>query len=352
LFQKKKMENATIHLQKIRSKTESITRQTNEILEDYSNIHPTKLIIDNILPKINTLIFASEECYCYYEKMELNTERDATYQIKRALQKFKASLLKNIKTPRFMSHTSENNVAINSNITPKYYSKQNILNSWFIFDPNLPLKTYMKSKYKYVPDQFTLSNLMENLRKIIQREHMYDPSNPFYIICSKQLKHVFNKEIIHVNEICQLVCNQILRLCGPTNPIMPAFNSNFQKKTSIYKYPETTLKPNHYNKQCICKKSNALFKLKHNLKLLLLFVPGFNVNQIYYSYKEIRNLLTQYILSRQKLLSNITRKTRNTMYNLTNVINDPLCQIFNISEIPALLNSQLIYVGNKKYERK
>lgn len=256
---------------------------------------------------------------------------------------------------------------------------RSLLDSYYTFKPNAPLKSYIQSK---VPpnerrDHYTLAEVLIILKGIIRDERMFDPKNPAIIMCSKELDDALNMRALHVTEIRELVASQLLRLperfqvmlrmaaaaaktaaqqsdlnsstsSGGTAALPPATVS--EPKTSVVHAggaaavaPPTPAVAVAKIDPAVFADKSSRFELKSEFRAVLASLPDFDQSRTRFSYEEVTLLLSKYILSKKETFFD----PRNIKLAL--VANDPLGQAFQVNsfhrcQVTSLLRKQLIHV--------
>ena len=206
----------------------------------------------------------------------------------------------------------------------------NLLNTIFQFNPRSRLKRFLVRRTGSEKTYYSLAEILTSLKNIIRKEEMFDQANPSIIICSTDLERALDMKALHVTEIRDLVLSQITKAPDQTlgessiRQIGIIRTANISTTTYTNKYAKFTLKPKF-------------------LKVLQL-VPGTNPKQTVFSYEEITNLLSKYIISRKNEIFD----PRNIRLAL--VADDPIGEAFGVKgfhrcQVNNLLRSQLIPVN-------
>ena len=190
--------------------------------------------------------------------------------------------------------------------------EQNILNNTYVFDRNSKIKEFLISRTRENRSIYTFGEVLTTLRNIIQKEAMFDKTNPSIIICTQELESAFGMRALHVAELRSLIMTQMRAVV--INPI-----NNDGKK----------------------------YKLKPTLQRLIQQMPTANVKQRIFTYSEVAKYISAYILSKREELFD----TRNIRVAL--VANDPLgaalgVDSFHRCQINDLIRKQLVPIAPRK----
>ena len=190
--------------------------------------------------------------------------------------------------------------------------EQNILNNTYVFDRNSKIKEFLISRTRENRSIYTLGEVLTTLRNIIQKEAMFDKTNPSIIICTQELESAFGMQALHVAELRSLLMTQMRAVV--INPI-----NNDRKK----------------------------YKLKPTLQRLIQQMPTANVKQRIFTYSEVAKYISAYILSKREELFD----TRNIRVAL--VANDPLSAALGVDsfhrcQINDLIRKQLVPIAPRK----
>ena len=242
----------------------------------------------------------------------------------------------------------------------------NLLNTIFQFNPRSKLKRFLVRKTGSEKTYYSLAEILTSLKQIIRKEGMFDQANPSVIICSTDLERALDMKALHVTEIRDLVLLQITK--APDQKLGESFIQQIGKCSgipiSIFRTNldlDTTKNQDQQQTQQqptapprIIRTANismttytdkyAKFTLKPKLLKVLQLVPGTNPKQTVFSYEEITQLLSKYIISRK----NDIFDPRNIRLAL--VADDPIGEAFGVKgfhrcQVNNLLRRQLIPVN-------
>ena len=242
----------------------------------------------------------------------------------------------------------------------------NLLNSHYSFIPNSKLQEYIKSKIPNAKAVNTLSEILIILKDIIRDEGMFDEKNPSIILCSEHLENALGMKALHVSEIralvlkhlvlqqlnlvlhvlpkptghCNLDSQQLLLqqlnlvLYTPPNVAIPHVQESSTRV--LRSAPTKNIHKTIYN-------DNTKVTLKPDFKKTLCQLKHFPKNKRHFTYKEICNYTSEYIL----LKKNQIIDPRNIKVAL--VKNDALGKAFGVNsfhrcQVTSLIHKQLIPV--------
>ena len=210
--------------------------------------------------------------------------------------------------------------------------KINLLNTIYQFNPRSRLKGFLIQKTKSRKTHYSLREILMDLKTIIREEKMFDESNPSIIICSSELERALGVRALHVAEIRDIVLSQLTRASDKTcGKSLIQIERNSKSPANISRI--NTFLKNKYEK----------FAIRPNLLKVLRLVPGTDNNKIIFSYEEVTQILSKYILSRKDDILD----PKNISVAL--VSNDPIGRAFGVRafhrcQITDLLRKQLIPV--------
>ena len=240
---------------------------------------------------------------------------------------------------------------------------------YYKFNAEATLQKYIESETKIYKMHYTLREILQFLKIMILKNDMYDDKNPSIILCNPKLEEALNMKALHVTELRNAILNQMettteILQGQPSRTTEPTpSTSQVQPKTQTEEnHPRTSPNQNQTkNEQPIINISkqpydqirietiqiidpNTRFKLKTEFQKILKTVPGANQEQETYSYKEITDLFSKYILERKNTIFDI----RNVMVAL--IKNDPLGKIFNLQafhrkQVESLIKEQMIPIN-------
>ena len=211
---------------------------------------------------------------------------------------------------------------------------KNILSTLFKVKPKL--NTFLYNKTGVERSFYTLIEIFHILKKIMRKENLFDQTNFSIVMCSPELEEAINVKALHVTQIrdyvlCQLISTQI------TVPnIFQVINEGIYVKNNTHSTAFTNSIKTHFvnNSKCL---------LKPSFLNVLRSVHGCNQTKTQFTYQEVLNLFSLYILSRKDEIFD----HRNIKLAL--VENDPIggvlgVKVFHRCQVNALIRSQLISV--------
>ena len=242
----------------------------------------------------------------------------------------------------------------------------NLLNTIFQFNPRSRLKRFLVRRTGSEKTYYSLAEILTSLKNIIRKEEMFDQANPSIIICSTDLERALDMKALHVTEIRDLVLSQItkapdqtlgessIRQIGKCQGIPISIsrtnldldttkNQDHQQTQQQPSVPPRIIRTANISTTTYTNKY-AKFTLKPKFLKVLQLVPGTNPKQTVFSYEEITNLLSKYIISRKNEIFD----RRNIKLAL--VADDPIGEAFGVKgfhrcQVNNLLRSQLIPVN-------
>ena len=233
-----------------------------------------------------------------------------------------------------------------------------LLNALFRFKPQSKLKSYLTNKTGIGKTYYTLGEVLTILKNIIRGEGQFDKDNPSIILCSSELEEALNIKALHVTEIRDLILSHLIKV--PDHMLRQVANDH--SNTTITNPPrivvdddgppENRERPHpQINRMRIFRTQNPLaavdiarqdrFHVKKEFLDVLKTLPGVNLQQQSFTFEEITNLFSKYMLSKQDELFD----DRNIKVAL--IENDPLAtalgmKSFHRCQANIILRAQLI----------
>jgi len=260
----------------------------------------------------------------------------------------------------------------------------------FYYTWNQPLlKKYICSKFGNHIVIFTLENLKHTILRLASK--LIDPLNNQLICCDITLQEIFQKKIIyipHLDDMLKLLviklpnsiqlilnkkkldqkkfCNQLLPAINfTTNDTPTKKNEEIEQiispkrfKHSIGPYQNCTsvslIKFNNHiviwsddmsHDSKIFTDFRSCFFIEKSLRQILQNAIGFDKNNIVFKLNEIYNIIVSYVKERKLEIYD----------NIVNISNDPLKQIFNthgfhFDQIPVIVKPHLIFAGISTFD--
>lgn len=234
----------------------------------------------------------------------------------------------------------------------------NLLNALFRFKPQSKLKSYLTSKTGVGKTYYTLGEVLTILKNIIRGEGQFDENNPSIILCSSELEEALNMRALHVTEIRDLILSHLIKV--PDNMLRRTTNDH--SYTTIINPPRIVVDESgppedreqpypQLNRMRIFRTQNPLaaaniarqdrFYVKKKFLDVMRTVPGVNLQQQSFTFAEITDLFSKYMLSKQDELFD----DRNIRVAL--IQNDPLATAigmisFHRCQVNIILRAQLI----------
>ena len=231
----------------------------------------------------------------------------------------------------------------------------------FYFRPDSLLHSYLVRKlpafFSKDRTDYSLELVLRALTKIIKDEILYDPQNPMIIMCDLDLEIALNRRAFHVSDFVEIVAAQFFPLEDRVEGSSKVTRTEL--KAGAISDPDGFLLP-----MWASKTANAVVARAHKLQTVfdiessyyvkpaflkvLRMVEGVDQTQIIFKYKDITNLLSQYITARKDELFDL----RNISVAL--VENDPLGYAFGVrafarSQVHSLFCSQLVFLNEDEH---
>ena len=198
------------------------------------------------------------------------------------------------------------------------------------------LQQFLIRKSKNEIKAFTFQQILVLLKDIIKSEGLYDPRNLSIILCSEELEIVFNRKVIHLSELRELVLTQIV------NTVEIALHKNRLHKHSATKLPKIIVNKVHSNQtRRFFGHPDTKFEVQPRFLSVLRSVKDADKTKTEFSINEIRQLLSEYIISKRETIVD----QRNIKIAI--VKGDPLGQAFKVTafhrcQVMALIDQQLV----------
>ena len=190
-----------------------------------------------------------------------------------------------------------------------------ILHAEYIFKKDCPLQPYLQSKIqgRYNQSTFKLVTLITDLRDIIKKEVLYDILNPAIILCDADLEYALNCKALHVKEVKECLLKHLTRV------------SSFKSEKNPTSKKRTSQESSESPKKLMKIQENVNYTISPLLRIALNTVPFFPYNQHTFTYYEICNYITKYIIYKQNSLIDPNN------IKICIVKNDPLGKAFNVN---------------------
>jgi hypothetical protein len=289
------MNNAQDQLSYLERSTKTLDRLVSEIMEDYSEITPHPIIIQHILPVLDSHIDKLENIYVECCNLILKSTASYCYNVKRKTQKFKLKLLKKISQLNYFQLFEHHCL--------------------FTINHNSPLKYFLTSKIYAIPEFFSFHWIATLMTEIIKKEKLFDIQNPYIILCSSELEYIFKCSAFHIKKLNNFLIQHVHQIT----------NLNQLKSSTIVKNNIFTVKNENEKLNPLSKHTFELFTLMPSFYQLLSTLPQFNSNQKIFTFQEIMNYFFQYITANKIKLFD----PRNDQIAI--IKNDPLGKLFKVS---------------------
>lgn len=227
---------------------------------------------------------------------------------------------------------------------------RSLLNSLFKFKPSSELCLFLTSKTGVKKTIYSLEEILTLLKNIIHQERLFDARNPSLIMCSEELEKTLNVRHLHVSEIRNCVLKHLVKIDNeafisryyrdigqpdPNNGLNNPRPASAEVRSLIHKANMST-------NMVIDKK--AQFTCKPKFLLVLRSLAEVDNNKTVFSYEEVTNLISIYILNnRQKFFDKRNVK-------IAFVENDLLGEAFDLSafhrcQLTNLIRKQIIPIS-------
>lgn len=220
-----------------------------------------------------------------------------------------------------------------------------------IFRPNSPLKEYLHTNCPELQVNhllyFTINEVVEKLKETIHRKRNYDLTNPEIVLCDKSLERALNVKALHLAEIRDRVCQQLIPEFHPLANEPVEVHENSEKATffepahrhatarSGILYRPTLVPHNRQVPQA------RQFRVKPDFLALIRTLASVDINQTVFTYEELSRYLGQYVIKHR--LSFFDNRNIKTVI----IQGHPLQRVFKVrvfhrTQAMTLLRLQLI----------
>ena len=234
-----------------------------------------------------------------------------------------------------------------------------ILDSFYIFKTEAPLKNYIREQTGSIREHFKLSEILTILKNIIARNFLFDMRNPAIITCDEPLEVALDMKALHCIEIREIVYRQLIRVCEAQQialraaapqplpqplPRAPADIDDDGASTSAVDEEEQNFRPTPNLPSQVYLEENSLFEPAPALRVVLATRPNFDDAEVYYPFGQLTQWMSEYILSKKEQLFD----SRNI--KLAIVKDDPLGVAFKVdhfhrTQVTSLLKDCLRYIS-------
>eukprot|EP00096_Caligus_rogercresseyi_P009749 TRINITY_DN3361_c0_g1_i3.p1 TRINITY_DN3361_c0_g1~~TRINITY_DN3361_c0_g1_i3.p1 ORF type:complete len:590 (-),score=136.55 TRINITY_DN3361_c0_g1_i3:440-2209(-) len=197
---------------------------------------------------------------------------------------------------------------------------------------------------------FKYNEIQSALSQIIEREKLYDVTNPAIIICSKDLEKAFNVKAFHVSEFRDILFKQFQYI--KQEPLEQEEECIVQPQDSAaVPLGGPTSSQSESPSKSISNVVEGSFNISLELREALCALPGFKKDQTLFQYNEILVLLSKYIiLNKEKFFD-----PRNV--KVAFIADDPLERAFKVktfhrSQVTALLDREINRVSLGEADKK
>ena len=204
------------------------------------------------------------------------------------------------------------------------------------FKKGSALEQFLIRKSENEIKTFTFQQILISLKNIVKSEELYDPRNLSIILCSEELEVVFNRKVIHLSELRELVLSQI------ANAVEIALHINRLQRCCGTKLPKININKDHLTQtRRFFGDPNTRFGVQPTFLSVLRNVKDVDKTKTEFKISEIRLLLSKYIISKRETIVD----QRNVKIAI--VKNDPLGQAFKVTafhrcQVMALIDQQLV----------
>ncbi len=223
----------------------------------------------------------------------------------------------------------------------RHINKQ-ILDSYYIFKTEAPLKTYIREQTGSIREHFKLSEILTILKHIIAQNFLFDMRNPAIIVCDGPLETALGMKALHCIEIRELVYRQLIRVSEAQQralraaapqplprplPRGPPDDDNDRSTMSAVDEEERRFRPTPNLPSEVYLDIDARFEPSPALRLVLATRPTFDDEEVYYPFGQLTQWLSEYILAKKDQFFD----TRND--KLAIVKDDPLGVAFKVDHV-------------------
>lgn len=261
-----------------------------------------------------------------------------------------------------------------------------ILNKLYMFKRESLMNTYLYKKYATIFSVFSLFEIIELVRRVILNENLYCPNNDRIIICNKDLEEVFQVTSFHIRELKFFVAKEIENFqqeklhyrLSPTEiskiddgstflfkkqvvelATEKQINKEIGKEQSVlqtlqdmlgerigFLWTEFWNKRTHIPKE---KLVNEVFTVRPEFDEVLKSVKYANNAKIVYTYQQIVNLTSKYILAKRNKLFD-SRHVSICLSKDTPLGKALEVEAFHRCQVVQLIRDQLITTNMKTLE--
>jgi SWIB/MDM2 domain len=192
----------------------------------------------------------------------------------------------------------------------RYECVKNMLHefkNFYMFKKNSPLKEYLQTKKVMLTKYFSFYQIYSQMQKIIENEMLRDSTNPIIILCNTDLEKVFNTSLLHDNELFKHIFSHLIKVSNEMQPLLhDIFKTRTKKqKAKALKLLKEDIESIHCKRNvpcCILRDPRYRYKISFKLRIVLNKLSNFSNDQMYFTWNEICNYLSQYILQRRNFL--------------------------------------------------
>ncbi len=234
-----------------------------------------------------------------------------------------------------------------------------ILDSYYIFKTEAPLKSYIREQTGSIREHFKLSEILTILKHIIAQNFLFDIRNPAIITCDGPLEAALGMKALHCIEIRELVYRQLVRVSEAQQRALRAAapqplpqplprelpeDDNDGATTSAVGEEERNFRPTPNLPSEVYLDINSRFEPSPALRVVFATRPTFDDEEVYYPYGQLTQWLSEYILAKKEQIFDI----RND--KLAIVKDDPLGKAFKVdhfhrTQVTNLLKKCLRYIS-------
>lgn len=213
---------------------------------------------------------------------------------------------------------------------------------------------------------YNLYEVLTALKKIIKTKKLFDENNPIVVMCDQELEYALDVKALHLSEMREYVCKQLhlketndLSVSQPaTLPATQIAQNSASLSAQVSDFYNIILPSWSSSANNVIARNNSTtqfdieadYVVKYNFLKVLRAVEGVDQNKIIFSYRDVANLLSKYIIN------NIYKLCDHRNIRVIFVENDLLGAAFGVKvfarcQITLLMRQQLLVV-NKENERK
>ena len=194
------------------------------------------------------------------------------------------------------------------------HSEHAALNSFYAFIDSSPLNEYIQRKFNSVQTNYTLGQILSQLKKCIRDQDLLDATNNSIILCDAELEVALDQKALHVGELKGCVLRQLIRL---NDNYQAELARQYAEQVSVYyggtgsslQYHQATtsgadpsmgysVTPD--NSASVYLDDSAMFEPSNGLRAVLATRPTYFASPAF-SYKQIILWIQEYVLAKKHI---------------------------------------------------